>query len=373
MEFRVSISEKTLFVLLIVVSVVSAIGITLAQTPNPGHPWTEIECVGCIQTSNIGNNQVTSAKAGFNYAGSTSKGGAASDLACTDCVSDSEISGIDWSTITSGMPAGFADGTDADTVVSCSGWSGWSFSACISSCGSGTYCISGGIDSYCGGGRVTQSRFCPCIACQRDTCFTAGSKVLMADGSLKNIENLVIGDRVQGQTGINTVIDLARELMFPTERQKLISINGGDFFISNNHPVMTTEGWKALETGIFAESYALDLIYGKVKKLEVGDIILGPDGKKTVVESIKIKPDDYTYKLFVPALDGDHTFYVNNMLALSFVPDSRGIFTMENEREHDGKAPYKLDIDMSRISKIDGVDISQIDASLFDYRDFIIE
>jgi hypothetical protein len=64
MEYRVTIkiTEKSLFVLLIVISLVSAIGITLAQIPNPGHPWGQIECLSCIETGDLANNAVTSAK-----------------------------------------------------------------------------------------------------------------------------------------------------------------------------------------------------------------------------------------------------------------------------------------------------------------------
>jgi membrane-associated HD superfamily phosphohydrolase len=47
--------------------------------------------LGQINTSQIEDSAVTPEKVSFNYAGSTSKGGPASDLNCTNCVSDEEI------------------------------------------------------------------------------------------------------------------------------------------------------------------------------------------------------------------------------------------------------------------------------------------
>ncbi len=48
---------------------------------------------GAVDSSKIADGSVTSADVAFNYAGSSSKGGPASDLACTACVSAGEISG----------------------------------------------------------------------------------------------------------------------------------------------------------------------------------------------------------------------------------------------------------------------------------------
>lgn len=44
-----------------------------------------------VSSSKIVDNTITSGDVGFNYAGSTSKGGPATDLACTGCVSQSEL------------------------------------------------------------------------------------------------------------------------------------------------------------------------------------------------------------------------------------------------------------------------------------------
>jgi hypothetical protein len=47
--------------------------------------------VGAVDSSRIADGTVTSGDVAFTYAGSASKGGAANDLACTDCVAASEV------------------------------------------------------------------------------------------------------------------------------------------------------------------------------------------------------------------------------------------------------------------------------------------
>ncbi|MCO4763412.1 MAG: hypothetical protein KC502_17985 [Myxococcales bacterium] len=50
-----------------------------------------LTCTGCLSANHIANGSVSAAKMGFNYAGSATKGGPASDLKCTGCVSVSEM------------------------------------------------------------------------------------------------------------------------------------------------------------------------------------------------------------------------------------------------------------------------------------------
>ncbi|MCO4763414.1 MAG: hypothetical protein KC502_17995, partial [Myxococcales bacterium] len=50
-----------------------------------------LTCTGCLSATHIANGSLSATKLGFNYAGSTTKGGPASDLKCTGCVSVSEM------------------------------------------------------------------------------------------------------------------------------------------------------------------------------------------------------------------------------------------------------------------------------------------
>ena len=62
----------------------------------PGHIATDSIAAAniapnAVGTSEIANNSVTAPKVAFNYAGSASEGGAASDLSCSGCVASSDI------------------------------------------------------------------------------------------------------------------------------------------------------------------------------------------------------------------------------------------------------------------------------------------
>ena len=57
------------------------------------------------------------------------------------------------------------------------------------------------------------------------SCFIAGTKVTMADGTIKNIENIVVGDKVKGHKEDNTVIKLDPTLLAD---RKLYSFNDNE-------------------------------------------------------------------------------------------------------------------------------------------------
>jgi hypothetical protein len=62
MELRITIGERSLMLLLAIITAVSVVGIVLAAVPNPGHSWAEVECSGCITSSNLAGSSVTGAK-----------------------------------------------------------------------------------------------------------------------------------------------------------------------------------------------------------------------------------------------------------------------------------------------------------------------
>ena len=77
------------------------------------------------------------------------------------------------------------------------------------------------------------------------SCFIAGTKVTMSDGTLKNIENIVVGDKVKGHKEDNTVIKLDPTLLAD---RKLYSFNDNEhYFFTSEHPFMTEEGWKSIK------------------------------------------------------------------------------------------------------------------------------
>ncbi len=83
--------------------------------------------IGTISGALLTANSVDNTKVNFNYAGANSKGGAATDLACSGCVADSEISTIDASKVINSnfltavvgnkkVASGATSASDGDTI-----------------------------------------------------------------------------------------------------------------------------------------------------------------------------------------------------------------------------------------------------------------
>ena len=108
------------------------------------------------------------------------------------------------------------------------------------------------------------------------SCFIAGTKVSMADGTNKNIEDIVVGDMVKGQKGNNKVITLDPTLLGD---RKLYSFNDSEhYFFTSEHPFMTEEGWKSIKPEKTKERDGVEL-YDQLKgELKIGDKLVTEDG-----------------------------------------------------------------------------------------------
>lgn len=84
---------------------------------------------------------------------------------------------------------------------------------------------------------------CYCVP-RSGSCFTAETKIRMADGSEKTIDSVQVGDWVQGGFGqINQVKGVE---IVPLGSRRLFGINGGHRFFTEEHPFATHEGWKSM-------------------------------------------------------------------------------------------------------------------------------
>lgn len=85
--------------------------------------------------------------------------------------------------------------------------------------------------------------------CTERTCFLAGNRVLMADGSRKNIEDVQVGDLLMTMDGPDRVRALERPLLGMT--RKVIELHGlGDecLIISDEHPLWVSR--RAADGGV---------------------------------------------------------------------------------------------------------------------------
>ena len=142
------------------------------------------------------------------------------------------------------------------------------------------------------------------------SCFIAGTKVTMADGSEKNIEEVKIGEFVLGNNGeVSEVKGLHRPLLGEGRSTKLYSFNGGPYFVNSDHPFLTTEGWKAMDP---IEAEKVHRMF-KVTQLHVGDTLITKDGL-VLLEQIDEKEGDPSTQLYNLMLGGNHTYIADGYI-----------------------------------------------------------
>lgn len=166
------------------------------------------------------------------------------------------------------------------------------------------------------------------MAQAQQSCFTAGTMILMADGSQRPIETIAAGDQVMGRRGrINAVMACERTVL---GGRRLYALNGGRQFVTAEHPFLTVEGWKALDPeATRRENAALD-----VGALQIGDQlcrgtvrIVGGERRSapagpgvlfmqatTTLEALAAVPAAPETPLFNLLLDGDHSYVADGWI-----------------------------------------------------------
>lgn len=133
------------------------------------------------------------------------------------------------------------------------------------------------------------------------TCFAAGTKISLANGDVKNIESIVVGDEVLGwngeevEAGIVTAIDHRHTVGSHAEacerlgdEPSLYTINNTGIEFTPEHPFLTKDGWKSLVPDWEQEPYKSEQ---EPKFLQVGDFIF-KDGDWEEIKDIRIVRSD---------------------------------------------------------------------------------
>ena len=103
----------------------------------------------------------------------------------------------------------------------------------------------------------------------RGKCFMPGTLMTLADGSQKKIEEIGVGAKLLGDN--NVINEVLVVLDTITDGRKLANINNKGYFVTEDHPFMTKDGWKSCNKEMSNENYA-DL---EVDQLKIGDEIRG--------------------------------------------------------------------------------------------------
>jgi hypothetical protein len=142
-------------------------------------------------------------------------------------------------------------------------------------------------------------------------CFIAGTKVLMRDGTTRNIEDVTQGMSVIGNYGeINKVI---KRYDHPVADRAIYTINGGDIVTTDAHPILTSEGWKSFNQSVTQEQHPEMTIVGR---LTIGDTLIKYNSDRvkytTTLDSVTSRTEQVdVYNLDVA---GNNTFLVNEFV-----------------------------------------------------------
>lgn len=150
------------------------------------------------------------------------------------------------------------------------------------------------------------------------SCFIAWTKVLMADGTEKNIEDVEEWEYVMWETWPNKVRWFDRPTLGD---RNLWKINGeGDYFVSDEHPFKTTDWWKSFNPAMTRKEIEYAQKNGYLKgelpiygELKIWDILYTKTGT-TKITSLEAEEGDPNTQLYNFMLDGDHTYYANGYL-----------------------------------------------------------
>lgn len=135
-------------------------------------------------------------------------------------------------------------------------------------------------------------------------CFIAGTKVTLADETIKNIEDIT-EDTLMTSGEPEKVL---KRYIIPYTGLVYAFNGDGNYFVTPTHPFMTTEGWKSLDPeGTKRESPGLE-----VTLLSLGDTFIMRDNQTknlTQLDSKEISTTVYNF-----GVNGTHEFYADNYL-----------------------------------------------------------
>lgn len=147
-------------------------------------------------------------------------------------------------------------------------------------------------------------------------CFDAGTKITMADYSLKNIEDIVVGDEIisYNENTKEFEIDKVTNTIIKENSDDLVFIklsNGAQIGMRAYHPLLTKDGWKSLRPHL-AET--LKDMHQEVLELTVGDSLIGIKDCPTIVEIIK-RETPANYNTYNFTVENNHNYIANNIVA----------------------------------------------------------
>lgn len=147
-------------------------------------------------------------------------------------------------------------------------------------------------------------------------CVTAQTLITMSDGMTKPIISLRSGMKVRSAGGISVLSD---EFIVNRRLRTLYGINELEPFMSPEHAVMTTDGWKSLAP---EQSNQINSYY-HVTLLRQGDQVFTLEGTVRVdkITVAQAKPGENFTGYDLHFVSGEKSYYANGLLVLLNYPD----------------------------------------------------
>ena len=145
-----------------------------------------------------------------------------------------------------------------------------------------------------------------------ESCLSGDAKVTLADGTVKPVKDVIIGDTVKTADGTAKVNALNQ---YQSPLRVLYGINGSNALLTGDHPIRTKEGWKVISEDA-AKAYAVKPGFAKTK-LDVGDVLLTDKGEVKITEIkrfAKVEP----VATFNIRVEGNQGFYANGIEVKGF-------------------------------------------------------
>lgn len=141
----------------------------------------------------------------------------------------------------------------------------------------------------------------------RAACLMKGTKILLANNRLKEIENIKINDEVCVWNELTNKMEIKKVNKFsehPNTKEmiEILFSNGNKLQLTKNHPILSTNGWKSKSP---KESLSIHGVY--TSELKIGDEILTPKGKINItdIKNLSNEEDYFSYNL---EIDNIHNF-----------------------------------------------------------------
>lgn len=144
-------------------------------------------------------------------------------------------------------------------------------------------------------------------------CFVAGTRILTGNCTWKNIEDIVVGDKViaydiKSNRYISSTISKAYTHLNTEQVIEVVLSNGKKLQLTPSHPLLTTEGWKAGDIDMALKEHNV-----VASLLKIGDTVIGYDDNAiiTQIKEMSIPSNFTTYNAEVAVY---HTFVAEGIV-----------------------------------------------------------